>query len=543
MSYLVLARKWRPQRFEEVIGQRHISLTLANALKSGRLSHAYLFAGPRGVGKTSVARILAKALNCERGPTAEPCNACPACTAITDGHCLDVLEIDGASNRGIDDVRQLRESVKYAPASVRTKVYIIDEVHMLTTDAFNALLKTLEEPPRHVCFVMATTEPLKVPATILSRCQRFEFGRVSASVLQDHLARIAAAEGLAIDGEALLLLARKAEGGVRDALTLLDQVASTGEGPFDAPRVGEILGLSGGALCFEISAAILAHDPQRTLLRLQEAYQSGLNLQEVAEELVQHFRNLLLLSFGEALAEAVELTADERARLAGQLREHGVSSADALRRLRLLLDVTGRMRRSGHARVHLEVALAEMATLTRAVDLGEVLVRLRGGAGAPGGAPSPGRRGARKGAAPEGIAEAAAADPYEPGDAWSQVVANLRAERPFLGSCLQASRVAGVADGRLQVVLDDANGFKCDQVEQASNRRLILAAIETAYGRPMGFSVVKGSPARGEAPPPRADAPTPPAPAPARSRPPAAGRDRARRIADLMDGDIVGPAG
>ncbi len=524
MSYLVLARKWRPQRFAEVIGQRQVSLTLSNALKTGRLSHAYLFAGPRGVGKTSVARILAKALNCEQGPAAEPCNACAACAAITEGHCLDVLEIDGASNRGIDDVRQLRESVKYAPASVRTKVYIIDEVHMLTTDAFNALLKTLEEPPQHVCFVMATTEPLKVPATILSRCQRFDFGRVPAADLQEHLQRIAAAESLAIDAEALLVLARKAEGGVRDGLTLLDQVAATGEGPFDAARVQDILGLSGGALCFEISEAVVARDPQRALLRLQEAYQSGLNLQEVAEELVQHFRSLLLMTFGEKLAAAVELTSDERARLTEQIRAHGVGPADALRLVRILLDVTGRMRRSGHARVHLEVALAEMATLARAVDLGEVLARLRAGEDAPakgpsglgggeaGETPGPGPRGRSAAGAVREAGGVAATAPApsggEWGDAWAQVVARVRAEKAFLGSCLHTSQVAGLADGRLLIVLNDANGFMGDQVEQAVNRRVIMQAIEAAFGRPLGFRVVKARPAP-EAEPARA------APAPA----------------------------
>jgi len=564
MSYLVLARKWRPQRFAEVIGQRHVSLTLSNALKTGRLSHAYLFTGPRGVGKTSVARILAKALNCEQGPTDEPCNACPACTAITEGHCLDVLEIDGASNRGIDDVRQLRESVKYAPASVRTKVYIIDEVHMLTTDAFNALLKTLEEPPKHVCFVMATTEPLKVPATILSRCQRFDFGRVAAVDLQRHLERIAAAEHLAIDSEALLVLARKAEGGVRDGLTLLDQVAASGEGPFDVPRVQDILGLSGGALCFEISAAVVARDPRRALAQLQEAYQSGLNLQEVAEELVQHFRNLLLMSFGEELAAAVELTADERAHLGEQVRAHDLAPADALRLLRILLDVTGRMRRSGHGRVHLEVALAEMATMTRAVDLGEVLARLRAGEPAPAGGASRstgGVSGAKPGPGPKGQAASAPAQgpgavaegapgptDGEWGTAWAQVVARIRAEKAFLGSCLHTSQVVGVSDGRLQIVLNDANGFMGEQVEQAANRRVILQAIEAVCGRPLGFRVVKARPAPATEPPgsdpaPASPVPRPPA-APAAGPDPAAARDRtrARRIAKLMDGDIVGPA-
>ncbi len=587
MSYLVLARKWRPQRFEDVIGQRHVSLTLANAIKSGRLSHAYLFAGPRGVGKTSVARILAKALNCEQGPTDQPCNACDACRAITEGHCLDVLEIDGASNRGIDDVRQLRESVKYAPSSVRSKIYIIDEVHMLTTDAFNALLKTLEEPPKHVCFVMATTEPLKVPSTILSRCQRFDFGRVAAADLQAHLRAVASAESLDLDDDALLLLARKADGGVRDSLTLLDQVVATGEGLFDATRVQEILGLSGTALYFEISAAVAARDPRRALLRMQDAYRGGANLQEVAEELVRHFRNVLLVSFGEGLAEIVEMTSDERSRLEEQLREHRVSPADALRWVRILLDVSGRMRRSGHPRVHLEVALAEMATLSRAVDLGEVLARLRGAGGDPPVTPPPARRRKPEAAGgPESGPERAGADPRPDNDAngpaeardeapeprgddggdarWAEVVSRVRRARAFLGSCLHASRTGGVIDGRLQVRLQDANGFKRDQVEQPGNRRLILRTIEEVYGRPLGLRVISRPPQGATNPDPRvepgtensgdneqvAEAPPPETPRPAASTPaptsprPTGGhvRERARRIAELMDGDIVGPA-
>ncbi|MFH1145260.1 MAG: DNA polymerase III subunit gamma/tau, partial [Candidatus Eisenbacteria bacterium] len=375
MSYLVLARKWRPQRFADVIGQRHVALTLTSALSGDRLSHAYLFTGPRGVGKTSMARILAKALNCERGPAAEPCNECAACRSITEGHCLDVLEIDGASNRGIDDVRQLRESVKYAPASVRAKVYIIDEVHMLTTDAFNALLKTLEEPPAHVYFVLATTEPVKLPATILSRCQRHDFGRLTVADLVENLRRIVTAEGIEIEDEALRLIGRKAEGSVRDTLTLLDQVAASGRGPFVAAGVREILGLAGSALYFEISAAVIAGDARAALLAVERAYRDGLNLQELADELVGHFRNILLLSMDAELADAIEATPEE----GEELKQQAARSrpADGLRWLRILLDIGPRMRRSPHGRVHLEVALAEMAALPKAVELARVLERLQ----------------------------------------------------------------------------------------------------------------------------------------------------------------------
>ena len=228
MAYQVLARKWRPQTFEEVMGQEPITRTLQNALTAGRVAHAFLFSGPRGVGKTSVARILAKALNCEAGPTPHPDNTCQLCQEITNGSSLDVLEIDGASNRGIDEVRDLREKIKYLPAQSKYKVYIIDEVHMLTKEAFNALLKTLEEPPAHAVFILATTEPHKVPVTILSRCQRYDFRRIPTGVIQAHLAKLAEQEGWNIDPEGLALVARAAEGGLRDAQGFLDQVVTFG---------------------------------------------------------------------------------------------------------------------------------------------------------------------------------------------------------------------------------------------------------------------------------------------------------------------------
>lgn len=540
MSYLVLARKWRPQRFDEIVGQRHVALTLANALRTDRVSHAYLFAGPRGIGKTSMARILAKALNCEQGPAAEPCNACAACRAITEGHCLDVLEIDGASNRGIDDVRALRESVKYAPASTRAKVYIIDEVHMLTADAFNALLKTLEEPPRHVYFVLATTEPLRVPPTILSRCQRHDFGRLTVDELAGNLRKIVDAESIAIDEDALRLIARKGEGSVRDTLTLLDQVAATGSGPFGEKQIQEILGLSGTGLYFELSDAVVAADGKRALLSLEAAYAQGLNLQELADELVHHFRDLLIASLGEEMDRLVEGTTEESVRRRAQAAR--VRPGDALRWLRILLDVAARMRRSPHGRVHLEVALAEMASLPRAVDLAEVLERLRAGeapvatTAAPS-APTP----APTAATPE----AAAGDP-ELLPRWEQVVARVRQEKAFLGSCLLESRALAVQEGRLVVALSDTNGFKKEQIEKPANRRYLLVLIEEIFGQSLGLRFTgsgAAAPAAGVTAPPAAGAPPGATAGPAgEAKPREKGRERVKRIADLLDGDIIGPA-
>jgi len=572
MSYLVLARKWRPQRFADVVGQRHVALTLKSAIENDRLSHAYLFTGPRGVGKTSMARILAKALNCEHPRASEPCNECAACRAITEGHCLDVLEIDGASNRGIDDVRQLRESVKYAPASVRTKVYIIDEVHMLTTDAFNALLKTLEEPPAHVYFVLATTEPLKVPATVLSRCQRHDFGRLTIDELCGNLQRITTAESIGIDEDALRLISRKAEGSVRDSLTLLDQVAATGAGPFTAAQVQEILGLSGSAFHFEISAAITTGDPGCALLTLDRAYQEGFNLQELADELIHHFRNVLLIAMGSELASAVEATVEERAQLAEQVAD--IRPVDALRWLRILLDAVPRMRRSPHGRVHLEVALVEMASLPRAVDLTVLLAQLsemgpqssatpargssrpaapggavgsaepaRGGSGPPpeaigeareepSGAGQPGRGGARHQPREGAASSSLGAD-------WARMLGELRRGRAFLASCLHESEAVEITGGRLVVRLEDINGFKREQIEKPGNRRHVLRLIEETFGQALGLQF-QDAPA-GEPGPRRREETAGEVHEEAPPESPA-GPARIRKIAEMIDGDIIGPA-
>ena len=263
MAYQVLARKWRPQTFEEVVGQEPVTRTLENALAVGRVAHAFLFSGPRGVGKTSVARILAKALNCVAGPTPHPDNTCEICREITNGSSLDVLEIDGASNRGIDEVRDLREKIKYLPAQGKYRVYIIDEVHMLTKEAFNALLKTLEEPPAHAVFILATTEPHKVPVTILSRCQRYDFRRIPTGLIQEHLAKLADQEGWHLDPEGLALVARAAEGGLRDAQGFLDQVVTFGGDAVTAAEIARILGVTDrGALLAALTAIIDRDGPQ-----------------------------------------------------------------------------------------------------------------------------------------------------------------------------------------------------------------------------------------------------------------------------------------
>ena len=293
MSYLVLARKWRPQTFGDVIGQSHVTRTLQNALKNDCLAHALLFSGPRGVGKTSVARILAKAVNCESGPAPDPCNKCGVCREITAGSSIDVQEIDGASNRGIDEIRQLRENIQFLPTRCRHRIYIIDEVHMLTKEAFNALLKTLEEPPSHVYFIFATTEPEKIPATIHSRCQHYEFRRLGTAELADHLDKIVQTEGMGLQQDATLLLAKEAEGSVRDSLSLLDQVAAYGA--TSLKEVCEVLGVVGTQVLKELAVAILESDVAKALRLIDDVYSFGGNIQKFTTDLVFFFRNLVVL--------------------------------------------------------------------------------------------------------------------------------------------------------------------------------------------------------------------------------------------------------
>jgi DNA polymerase-3 subunit gamma/tau len=292
MSYLVLARKWRPQTFDEIVGQKHISDTLSNAIRSDRVAHAFLFTGVRGVGKTTAARVLAKALNCEKGPTPKPCNKCSNCLEVTAGNCVDVLEVDGASNTGVNDVREIIENVRYQPAKSRFKIYIIDEVHMLSTSAFNALLKTLEEPPPHVKFIFATTDPHKVPHTIHSRCQRYDFRRIPARLIVERLAEIAKADGIAVSERGLYLIAREAEGSMRDAQSLFDQVIAYAGKKINDEDVAGALGLADRALLFDLAAAIIERNPAKALEVVERLHRFGYDLRRFVRELLEHVRNL-----------------------------------------------------------------------------------------------------------------------------------------------------------------------------------------------------------------------------------------------------------
>jgi DNA polymerase-3 subunit gamma/tau len=376
VEYLVLARKWRPQVFEDVVGQDHVVKTLKNAIRRDRVAHALIFSGPRGIGKTSVARILAKALNCEKGPAETPCNECTNCREITEGVSMDVREIDGASNRGIDEVRELRENVKFSPLTSRYKVYIIDEVHMLTKEAFNALLKTIEEPPPHVIFMFATTEVHRVPATILSRCQRHEFRRMSIKQISATLRKIATAEGIEISDAGLSLIAEGAEGSLRDAESIFDQVISYAGTVVKDGDVETLLGFTDRKLLYDISRAVIGRDARAALGILDEGYYAGLDMKQFYQMLQRHFMNLLLVKVAEGAGRFIDLPDFEVTELKKQA---GSASGETLKRLLdILMAEDEEVRKSLDPKLNLEFILVKMASLEPLIPVYELLDRVEG---------------------------------------------------------------------------------------------------------------------------------------------------------------------
>ncbi len=374
MSYLVLARKWRPQTFDEVVGQGHVTRTLKNALKTGRVAHALIFSGPRGVGKTSIARILAKALNCQSGPTPAPCNRCDICKEITAGHSIDVNEIDGASNRGIDEIRQLREEIRFQPVRCRFRIYIIDEVHMLTNEAFNALLKTLEEPPPHAYFIFATTEPRKLPETIHSRCQHYEFKRLSEEEIAAHLKRILENEKIQLPNETTLLLARKAQGSIRDSLSLLDQIIAFGASSYD--EVCKALGVASPVTLENLSLAILKSDVKAALGIVDDIYNAGIDLKALCEDLLKFLRDLTIVKRLDVKSASTltRLHAKRVEELKGTFSPWPYHNV--LNTLDVLSSSLDELYRSEYPRINLEIILMRLCSLGELIGVDELLKKI-----------------------------------------------------------------------------------------------------------------------------------------------------------------------
>lgn len=389
MSYIVLARKWRPQGFGDLIGQEAVVNTFKNALSSDKIVHAYVFSGPRGVGKTSSARILAKALNCEQPVDHEPCGKCASCKAITDGSSVDVYEIDGASNTSVDSVRELRETVKYAPSGGRYKIYIIDEVHMLSTAAFNALLKTLEEPPPHVIFIFATTEPKKIPATILSRCQHHAFRKVPKAKIKGHLRKIADTEKINITDSALEMIAKAADGSLRDSQTLLDQAYSFSNDITEEVLQG-LLGLPETELISDLSESILQGDISRTLSMIKELTDRGSDLRQLTRELVENFRNIAIVKVTQDAEGLLEFSPEEVQRLNRLAADVSIEQLTLL--LAELLKLEGEVRNAINPRYTLELGLLRTSFIKGMTSIEDVLKMLgesKGTAGNPRPTPAP----------------------------------------------------------------------------------------------------------------------------------------------------------
>ncbi|HEY8345787.1 MAG TPA: DNA polymerase III subunit gamma/tau [Symbiobacteriaceae bacterium] len=506
MPHVALYREFRPQRFADVVGQEHITRTLRNALIHNRIHHAYLLAGPRGTGKTTVARILAKAVNCLNLQDGEPCNACPACRSIMSGESMDVIEIDAASNRGIDEIRDLRDKVKYAPAELRRKVYIIDEVHMLSEPAFNALLKTLEEPPGHAMFILATTEKHKLPVTILSRCQCFDYHRLSAAEILQRLEQVCKACGVEAAADALTAIARHAEGGMRDALSLLDQVMAYAEdGRITLEDTLHVLGSAPLEQFLELDRRLAAGGAGEALLLLDELIRQGKDLKQFVRDYMTHLRDLLLLQV-DSRGAALDLPAHALEKLREPAREFG--REQILDAIKLLAQLETDLRFTTSPRLLVEVALIRLAGLfageaaearpAPAASAREAAPRPRGGARGPAEAeappsaaaseqPGPSATAAGQAAPPAGTAGGAASSPGAQGGAaalkarWAEVLERVRQLRPSTVPLLTQAEV-GTLSGR-RLILIAPNAVFAGLLKRPHDKR----AIETALAD-IGFA-------------------------------------------------------
>ena len=507
MGYVALYRQWRPQDFENLIGQEHISTTLKNAVGTGKIAHAYLFSGPRGTGKTSTAKILAKALNCVDGPTATPCNRCPNCERITLGTSMDVFEIDAASNRGIDEIRDLREAVKFTPVEGNYKVYIIDEVHMLTTEAFNALLKTLEEPPAHVVFVLATTEPHKIPATIHSRCQRYDFRRIPVPEIERRLSDIAENCGLLVSVEALHLIAVHADGGLRDALSILDQCTALGVDLLTADTVRSLLGLVGHEWVWKLTDAMADRDAAKVLLTLDELLSLGKDARQILLELALHARSLMLHKAAPDIA-GVEMYSEDRTVLARQSDKF--SHDDLVKMIQGLQLAVNETKWTTETRITVEMALLAVcrrgagADLTALAERVAALEAVLSGAGeskpfpqivTPKASPAHSaeiprpKREAAVGRLEQPAAMAAGADPEE---VWDAVLKDLLTSgKRSVHACVSQGRLKVLNDA--QATLQFSSAFAKERSEKEDYRAIIEKALSQVLGRQVKVSCALGA--------------------------------------------------
>jgi DNA polymerase-3 subunit gamma/tau len=539
-AYTVLARRYRPQTFEELVGQEAVARALVNALKSNRVAHAYLFTGARGVGKTSTARILAKALNCEQGPTPTPCNVCYNCVSITSGDDVDVIEIDGASNNKVEDARLLRSNIGTHTTRSRYKIYIIDEVHMLSPAAFNALLKTLEEPPPHVKFIFATTEVRKLPITILSRCQRFDFAGISTAAIVDQLREIAKREGIEVEEAALELTARRAGGSMRDAQSLFDQLLAFGGDKLTADQVHQLLGLAGDERVVALADAVAGRDAARALDLFEETAAGGLQMGELLDQLIAYWRDLMVVHCAGAGARGLSVPPRLRPELERQAQALTLDAV--LAGLDVLSATRGRLRDSSHGRTLVEMALVRLCRLSDLLPVAQLAQLLN----PPGAAAPPNGPAVRTVAPPEGVkknslndATTGAAGPAGPEALAGQWPEILRSVGPLLARQLEKAGIPAIT-GPNTLVLRFPAAYNQEQEHCQEPIRLgrIEAAVRKVTGRPWVVRV-EGA-AGGPAPPPLAAPAAPPPSKPRRNARAAAETDPlVRRAVEALGAQVV----
>ena len=503
MAYTVTARKWRPRKFEEVVAQEHITTTLKNAILSDRIAQCYLLCGPRGVGKTTTARIIAKALNCEERDGADPCNSCSSCESISSGTSLNVLEIDGASNNGVDDIRELREVVRYAATQGTYKIYIIDEVHMLSKPAFNALLKTLEEPPAHVVFVFATTEVQEVPDTILSRCQRYNFRRVGEGRIAEHLSYIAGMEGIIVEMSALHLIANRADGSLRDAESLFDQVMAFNESEITMDSVKQVLGLVDRKIYFEMLQSIHDANSPHVLKLLEVVFESGVEVEEFSFGLLEVIRKLLFSKI-QGSAEGIDSTEEDKAKYDDLVTKF--KSEDLLRMLQMMMDTHSQLSKSIAPRFRLEIVLVRMAMMGRTVDIAQLLAKVDSAEVVPGSTPDSLNRPElfsdsaypersqdkitgsnesaekNKNATQKDITNKLSSEIDEDKlrKLWPELVEGVKAVKPTLFNFLKEARILGVDRRTINLALSKKDSFQFNQVNK--NKEDIERLLSEKFG-------------------------------------------------------------